>query len=152
MEGEWILLDYINYAPQEIEGLMSLLEEKPTLKIYDSDPILFFTKDSINEKDEKTCLITKDIINEKDEKAYLIHPNFRLFITSSNITNISSAIKSRCLFIKMRPFKEAKDYAELISNSLINTGISDKNINEISKKKVMLLICLKKKKNNQIIY
>ena len=119
-EGDWILLDDINFAPQEIEGLMSLLEEEPTLTIYENDPVLFFTKDKSKIKNEKTD--------------FEIHPNFRLFITSSNDMNISSAIKSRCLCIKIRPFKEAKDYAELISNTLINTGIDENNIIEISKK------------------
>ena len=32
-EGNWVLLDDINFAPQEIEGLMSLLEEESTLLI-----------------------------------------------------------------------------------------------------------------------
>ena len=117
-EGDWILLDDINFAPQEIEGLMSLLEEEPTLMIYENDPVLFFTKDKTKIKNKETD--------------FEIHPNFRLFITSSKDSNISSAIKSRCLCIKIKPFKEPKDYAELISNSLINTGIVDKNIIEIA--------------------
>ena len=42
--GDWILLDDINFAPQEIEGLMSLLEEEPTLNIYESDYFYFLQK------------------------------------------------------------------------------------------------------------
>ena len=132
-KGEWILLDDINFAPQEIEGLMSLLEEDPTLTIYENDPVLFFTKNKNKIKNEKTD--------------FLIHPNFRLFITSSNFINISSAIKSRCVCIKINPFKEPKDYAELISNSLINTSIADNNIIEISKKIGYSFYELKKKEN-----
>ncbi len=130
-EGDWILLDDINFAPQEIEGLMSLLEEEPTLMIYENDPVLFFTKDK-----------TKIKNNETD---FLIHPNFRLFITSSKETNISAAIKSRCLYIKIKPFNEPKDYAELISNCLINTGIADNNIIEIAKKVGYAFFKLKEK-------
>ena len=73
-------------------------------------------------------------------KLLKIHPNFRLFITSSSDVHISSAIKSRCICIKIKPFKESKDYAELISNSLINTGIADNNIIDISKKMDMHFI------------
>ena len=130
-DGDWILLDDINFAPQEIEGLMSLLEEEPTLMIYENDPVLFFTKDKNKIKNKETD--------------FLIHPNFRLFITSSIDTNISSAIKSRCLCIKIKPFKEPKDYAELISNSLINTGIAHNNIIDISKKIGYAFYGLKKK-------
>ena len=117
-EGDWILLDDINFAPQEIERLMSLLEEEPSLMIYENDPPLFFTKDKTKIKNKETD--------------FEIHPNFRLFITSSKDSNIYLAIKSRCLCIKIKPFKEPKDYAELISNRLINTGIADKNVIEIA--------------------
>ena len=92
-EGDWILLDDINYAPQEIEGLMSLLEEEPTLTIHENDPILFFTKD-------KTKIQNK----ETDYEIHQIHPNFRLIMTTSKDTNISAAIKSRCLCIQIKPF------------------------------------------------
>ena len=64
------------------------------------------------------------------------HFNFNLstFITSSNDTNVSLAIKSRCLCIKIKPFKSPKDYGDLICNCLINAGIAENNIVEISKK------------------
>ena len=119
-EGNWVLLDDINFAPQEIEGLMSLLEEEPTLKIYENDPVLFFTKDLSRIKDK--------------EKDFQIHPNFRLIMTTSKDTNISPAIKSRCLCIQIAPFKEAKDYAELLANNLKYSDIADKNIIDIAKK------------------
>ena len=119
-EGDWVLLDDINFAPQEIEGLMSLLEEEPTLKIYENSPPLFFTKDKTRVKNKNSD--------------YLIHPNFRLIMTTSKETNISSAIKSRCLCIQIKPFKEAKDYGELIANNLKYSDIADKNIIDIAKK------------------
>ena len=98
------MLDDINFAPQEIEGLMSLLEEEPTLKIYENDPVLFFTKDKYKIKNKETD--------------FEIHPNFRLIMTSSKESNISSAIQSRCLCIKIKPFKEPKDYGYLIEIKL----------------------------------
>ena len=122
-KGEWILLDDINFAPQEIEGLMPLLEEEPTLTIYENDPVLFFTKDK-----------TKIKNNEADFEIHQIHPEFRLFISTSKDTNISSAIKSRCLCIQIQPFKEPKDYGDLISNNLIYSDIPDKNIIDIAQK------------------
>ena len=103
-KGDWVLLDDINFAPQEIEGLMSLLEEEPTLKIYENDPVLFFTKDKYKIKNKETD--------------FEIHPNFRLIMTSSKESNISSAIQSRCLCIKIKPFKEPKDYGYLIEIKL----------------------------------
>jgi len=122
-KGEWILLDDINFAPQEIEGLMPLLEEEPTLTIYENDPVLYFTKDKSKIKN-----------NEADFEIHQIHPEFRLFISTSKDTNISSAIKSRCLCIQIQPFKEPKDYGDLISNNLIYSDIPDKNIIDIAQK------------------
>ena len=120
IQGDWILLDDINFAPHEIEGLMSLLEEDPTLKIYENDPVLFFTKD-------------KSKINN-EETDFEIHPNFRLIMTTSKDHNISPAIKSRCLCVQIKPFKEPKDYSELIANNLKYCDIADNNIIDIAKK------------------
>ena len=117
-DGDWVLLDDINFAPQEIEGLMSLLEEEPILKIYENDPALFYTKD-------KTKIKNKDT-------DFLIHPNFRLIMTTSKETNVSLAIKSRCLCIQIEPFKEPKDYGELIANNLKYSDVADKNIIDIA--------------------
>ena len=118
-EGDWVLLDDINFAPEEIEGLMPLLEEDPTLTIYENDPVLFFTKDKTKIKDDK--------------KDFEINPNFRLIMTTSKEANISLAIKSRCLCIQIKPFKEPKDYSELIANNLKYSDIADKNIIDIAK-------------------
>ena len=43
-EGEWILLDDINFAPSEIERLTSLLEEESTLTIYEDSPTKIYKK------------------------------------------------------------------------------------------------------------
>ena len=122
-KGEWVLLEDIHYAPQEIERLMSLLEENPTLTIYENSPILFFSKQQIS----------KD--NNKDQRKNIqIHENFRIIITSSNETIISSAVKSRCLCIRIKPFKENKDYSILLLNSLVDKSeMNEKNILELSK-------------------
>lgn len=40
--GGWILLDGVESAPHEVERLMSLLEEQPTLAIYEGvKPLIF---------------------------------------------------------------------------------------------------------------
>jgi midasin (ATPase involved in ribosome maturation) len=119
-DGDWVLLDDINFAPQEIEGLMSLLEEEPTLKIYENDPVLFFTKDKLKIRNQ--------------DSDFLIHPNFRIIMTTSKDTNISSAIKSRCLCIQIKPFQEPKDYGDLIANNLKYSDIADNNIIDVAKK------------------
>ena len=69
---------------------MPLLEEDPTLTIYENDPVLFYTKDKTKIKDDK--------------KDFEINPNFRLIMTTSKEANISLAIKSRCLCIQIKPF------------------------------------------------
>ena len=111
--GEWVLLDDINFAPHEIERLMSLLEEEPTLTVYETEPTLIYKRNNTNQNEN-------------------IHENFRLFITSSNENVISSAVKSRCFHIKLKSFQDPEDYAILISNYLNNTGINKENIKEIS--------------------
>jgi hypothetical protein len=38
----WILLDGVEAAPDEVERVVSRLEENPILSIYESVPLLFF--------------------------------------------------------------------------------------------------------------
>jgi len=114
--GEWVLLDDIHFAKAEIERLMSLLEEEPELTIYEKEDNIIFKKSKNDDKNGK-----------------LIDPHFRLFMTSSNDKIISSAVKSRCLHINLKKFKESEDYAILISNYLINSELDEENIIQISK-------------------
>ena len=58
--GYWKLLDNTNLKPQELEILMSLLEEEPELNIFEKD--IKYKKNTIN-------------IGENEIK---IHDNFRL--------------------------------------------------------------------------
>ena len=57
-KGEWILLEDIHYAKDEIERLMSLLEENPTLTVYEKFPISFYAKidNTILNKTNCRCL------------------------------------------------------------------------------------------------
>ncbi|ORY29839.1 hypothetical protein LY90DRAFT_512768 [Neocallimastix californiae] len=110
-KGEWVLIDDVNYAPQEIERLMSLLEENSSLTIYEQNPPVMYSRDF----KENT-----DLIKHKQ-----IHKNFRLFIITSNENVLSAAIKSRCLCVKLMPFVKPQNYAELISSCLANSYISD---------------------------
>ena len=115
-DGEWVLLDDYHFAKAEIERLMSLLEEEPELTIYEKEDNIIFKKSKNDDKNEK-----------------LIDPYFRLFMTSSNDKIISSAVKSRCLHVNLNKLKESEDYAILISNYLINSGLDEENIIQISK-------------------
>ncbi len=119
--GYWILLDDINIKPEEIERLMSLLEEEPKLSIYE-------------DFENNTNKATTYVKNKTEENEIKIHENFRLFLTTSDEKKISSAIKSRCVNVKLKPFLNAQDYSILISNYLINSKIKEeKNIKIISK-------------------
>jgi len=109
--GEWVLLDDVNYAPQEIERLMSLLEENSSLTIYEQNPPVIYSRDIIEDT---------DFIKHKQ-----IHKDFRLFVITSNESVLSAAIKSRCLCVKLKPFAEAQHYAELISSCLIDSYIPE---------------------------
>jgi len=116
--GEWVLIDDVNYAPQEIERLMSLLEENSSLTIFEQNPPVIYSRDPVK---------STDLIKNKQ-----IHENFRLFVVTSNETALSAAIKSRCLCVMLKPFEEPKHYAELISSRLSNSLISDDYITSIA--------------------
>ena len=52
---------------------MSLLEEEPTLMIYENDPVLFFTKDKTKIKNNETDFLIHLVINIlKDIYAFII--------------------------------------------------------------------------------
>ena len=107
-DGEWILFDDVQFAPHEIERLMSLLEENPTLTIYENTSHDIYSKKNINE-------------------------NFRLFIITSDDSVISYAIKSRCLCVRIQSFNKPEHYAELISGCLSNSNIRESLIIDIAK-------------------
>ena len=127
--GYWILLDDTNLRPQELERLMSLLEEEPELNVFEEN-LLYTNKNSDNNNIKK--------IN--------IHDNFRLIISTTNENVISGPLKSRCLKIIMNNFKKTEDYATLISNYLSNYNFIDKDIKDISIKVGNLF---NKTKNNE---
>ena len=107
-KGEWVLIDDVHFAPHEIERLMSLLEENPTLTIYENTIHEFYSRENINEK-------------------------FRLFIITSDDSIISSAIKSRCLCVRLQSFNKPQHYAELISGCLNNYNIDESLIIDMAK-------------------
>ena len=87
---------------------MSLLEENPTLTIYENTSHDIYSKKNINE-------------------------NFRLFIITSDDSVISYAIKSRCLCVRIQSFNKPEHYAELISGCLSNSNIRESLIIDIAK-------------------
>ena len=147
-KGEWILLEDIHYAKDEIERLMSLLEENPTLTVYEKFPISFYYREEPNKEKNNYNLISDNTNSIK------IHDNFRIIITTTNENNISSAIRSRCLSVKIKPFTEKKDYSLITLNCLSNTNnMHDKNILELSEKigNAYGVIKESEKKNNYIL-
>ena len=131
--GDWVLLDDIHFAPDQIERIMSLLEENPTLRVNETKPILNFKKDT----------------NNKEEK---IHPGFRLFLVSSNFNIISSAVKSRCFNIKLKNYENEKDYSIILSNHLLNSGLKDEIIIKISLKIGKAFYNLQKEEKKNFIF
>ena len=126
--GDWILLDDINFAPQEIERLMSLLEEEPTLTIHENEPTLTYKRNN-------------------DKKEEEIHKNFRIILTSSNENNISTALKSRCFHVKMKSYNNPEDYAIILANILINSRFKKDDVLKIAKNIGNAFYNLKKKEN-----
>ena len=55
-KGEWVLLDDIQFAKAEIERLMSLLEEDPSLTIYESEESKIFRR-NLRIKNKKKSII-----------------------------------------------------------------------------------------------
>jgi len=147
-KGEWILLEDIHYAKDEIERLMSLLEENPTLTVYEKFPISFYYREEPNKEKNNYNLINDNTNHIK------IHDNFRIIITTTNENNISSAIRSRCLSVKINPFAQKKDFSLIALNCLSKTNnMSESNILELSEKIGNAFGAIKEneKKNNYIL-
>jgi hypothetical protein len=89
-QGGWILLDGVEAAPHEVERLMSLLEENPTLSIYESVKPLYFHAKKYN---DNTISNSNNDIEIEDVE---ISPNFQIFITCSEPGLLSPAVRSRC--------------------------------------------------------
>lgn len=99
--GGWVLLDGVEQAPQEVERLMSLLEEQPRLTVYEDKEPLFFFDDPNN---------PPPTIPEGFDTSP-IHQDFPIFITCSEASQLSFALRSRCFCIQM---SEPVDEAELL--------------------------------------
>ena len=139
--GYWILLDDANLSPQELERLMSLLEEEPKLNVFEGN--INYKKSKLNVFEENN----KKKIKSENEK--IIHDNFRLFISASNESKISCPLKSRCFKVKMDNFNKTEDYAILISNYLSNSNFDENDIRNISINVGNLFNTLKKEEDNQ---
>jgi midasin (ATPase involved in ribosome maturation) len=102
--GNWLLLDGVESAPSEVERLMSLFEEIPSLAIWEGiQPIIFYTSG------HKPADI--------DEAEFIeIHPNIRVFITCSNPHDISPALRSRLFCIHVPSASSREELKELCSS------------------------------------
>ena len=134
--GDWVLLDDIHFAPHQVERLMSLLEEEPTLNIYENEPTMYFKKGD-----------NKDNAKNPDENIVNIHSRFRLFMVSSNNNIISSAVHLDVLILNSN--NNEKDYAIILSNHLLNSGLDNDYIIQISCKIGKAFYNLLKKEENK---
>jgi hypothetical protein len=99
--------------------LISLLEEDPTLSIYEADHPLFFYA-------PKASIRPVQGINEVEQIE--IAPNFRLFITCRDRRKPSPALRSRCFWVQIESTTEAQFLFELsetvLSRSLTTASYS----------------------------
>ncbi|KAA6402261.1 MAG: hypothetical protein EZS28_002207, partial [Streblomastix strix] len=119
-QGGWILLDGVESAPHEVERLMSLLEENPTLTIYESvKPMVFHGRGAVrdnqnNEENTKINEAEKEINEENIE----IAEGFQIFITCNDFKKLSPALRSRCFCIQMEAAQEEVQLKELAESVL----------------------------------
>ncbi|KAA6381216.1 MAG: hypothetical protein EZS28_023257, partial [Streblomastix strix] len=120
-QGGWVLLDGVESAPHEVERLMSLLEENPTLAIYESvKPLIFHShvekRDNQNDKEQN---IQIDQFEQNIDKEDIeIKEGFQIFITCNDLKKLSPALRSRCFCIQMETAQDEVQLRELAESAL----------------------------------
>jgi MoxR-like ATPase len=111
-QGGWVLLDAVDSAPHEVERLMSLLEEDPTLAVYEGVwPLRFYSRGSA----PKALL---DYPAGLQEEFVEISPNFQIFITCRDPQKLSPALRSRCFCVHIETAMEEDSLYELAESVL----------------------------------
>jgi hypothetical protein len=111
-QGGWVLLDAVDSAPHEVERLMSLLEEDPTLAVYEGvRPLRFYSRGSA----PKALL---DAPSGLQEDFVEISPNFQIFITCRDPQKLSPALRSRCFCVHIETAMEEDSLCELAESVL----------------------------------
>ncbi|KAA6398497.1 MAG: putative midasin nuclear AAA ATPase [Streblomastix strix] len=116
--GGWILLDGVESAPHEVERLMSLLEEQPTLAIYEGVKPLIFHAPGVTRDGTFSAQIQLDEKEESktaEKENIEIAEGFQIFITCSDLTKLSPALRSRCFCLQLESAKKADQLKELTS-------------------------------------
>jgi hypothetical protein len=91
-------LDAVESTPHEVERLMSLLEEGPTLAVYGGvKPLLFHRPRFENGFDFPPLPVIEGA--EQIEERVEIRPNFQIFITCRDPRKLSPALRSRCFCV-----------------------------------------------------
>ncbi|KAA6391978.1 MAG: putative NEK protein kinase, partial [Streblomastix strix] len=120
-QGGWILLDGVESAPHEVERLMSLLEEEPTLAVYEGvNPMIFHgrgVKRDIQNNEEK--FIFEEEKDNREEENIEIAEGFQIFITCNDLKKLSPALRSRCFCIQIETAQDEEQLKEL-SESVLN--------------------------------
>ncbi|KAA6398400.1 MAG: putative serine/threonine-protein kinase PLK4 [Streblomastix strix] len=150
-QGGWVLLDGVESAPHEVERLMSLLEENPTLTIYEGvRPMIFHgrgVKRDNQNNEEKTKL------EIKDEENIEIAEGFQIFITCNDLKKLSPALRSRCFCIQMETAQEEVQLKEL-SESVLNQSETSNTFSIPFSRMLSNIFCnaREKSKNRKLLF
>jgi hypothetical protein len=106
-----VLLYCVEYAPHEVERLMSLLAEARTLTIFEGiQPMFLSNPGSKANKDQLPNINhSANTLGEMQNKAHVeIAPRFQLVVTCNDPQKLTSALRSRffCLNIECAKGKE----------------------------------------------
>jgi MoxR-like ATPase len=115
-QGGWVLLDGVDAAPHEVERLMSLLEEDPTLAVYEGvAPLRFVAK--------RSRLVRRiDLSSSVREQLVEISHEFQIFITCRDPRKLSPALRSRCFCVHIESPSGEDGMKELAESVLMQYG------------------------------
>ena len=114
-EGEWVLIDGIESAPNQIiEKIISLCGDNPELNIFETGKGIYFSK------------------GNKGNNVERIHDNFHLFITCNpskeSYKKIDQTLFNKCMTFSSPQIDSSEEDAALVLFSKINHNINDENI------------------------
>ena len=143
-KGEWILIEQIESAPNEIiERLITLTEESPEIKIIQNAKEITYRSYDLKENDEKNEK------RKKDDSIKYISSDFRIFFTynpaKSNF-KINSRLLSNCIIFSLPQNDSSIEYSTQISYGILRKGNFDKNLSfELAKRFSQVHQLVKKK-------
>eukprot|EP00767_Chilomastix_cuspidata_P000693 gnl/Chilomastix_cuspidata/119.p1 GENE.gnl/Chilomastix_cuspidata/119~~gnl/Chilomastix_cuspidata/119.p1 ORF type:complete len:3798 (+),score=939.71 gnl/Chilomastix_cuspidata/119:6300-17693(+) len=99
---------------------MSLLEFEPSLTVFESSVPMVFQRHQSSEPEKATIPVT------------FIHPDFRIFMTCSDLSLLSPALRSRCLCLALEGIQSPQEYSELMRSRLFPSFNSEKDVAHVS--------------------